>query len=355
MVRSQHLADALERGEVSWADVDRVRRAGRGHPAGASTPSCRRPAPPVDVLGSPEHRALAREVAARSVVLLRNEPSTGDRSCPSPPPSGWRCSAGWPTRSTSVTVGRATCGTWSAGRSSTASAPRSPTSSTTTAPTWPGPPRSRRRPMSPWSWWATRTSTRASSSATSPRCSAASSRRPTSPRWSSGSRPWPRDLPTITKPQHLVERPRGFSLGGDRIVAAPAGRRCRPGPGRGRRQPAHGRGHPGRQRRGGHRVVRRRARRRAGLVRRQPGRTRSGRRAARRGQPVGPSALQRARRRGRPPRLRQGRHAVPLRPLARLVAPRPLRDRRGVPLRVRPVVHDLRAGRGRRDARPTVW
>jgi beta-glucosidase len=35
------------------------------------------PAPAIAVLGSPEHRALAREVAARSVVLLRNEPVAG--------------------------------------------------------------------------------------------------------------------------------------------------------------------------------------------------------------------------------------------------------------------------------------
>jgi beta-glucosidase len=33
-----------------------------------------RPAPGLDVLGGPEHRALAREAAARSVVLLRNQP-----------------------------------------------------------------------------------------------------------------------------------------------------------------------------------------------------------------------------------------------------------------------------------------
>jgi len=42
------------------------------------------PAPPADVLGSPEHRALAREVAARSVVLLRNESVDGAPVLPLP-------------------------------------------------------------------------------------------------------------------------------------------------------------------------------------------------------------------------------------------------------------------------------
>ena len=72
MVRAGHLAQALESGQVSWDDVDRsvtrlvatllrfegVRRAPRPDPS---------------VLACPEHRALAREAAATSVVLLRNE------------------------------------------------------------------------------------------------------------------------------------------------------------------------------------------------------------------------------------------------------------------------------------------
>ena len=73
MVRARDLPDALERGEASWDDVDAAAR----HIVATllrfddvlSTP-----APPRDVLGAPAHRALAREVAARSVVLLRNEP-----------------------------------------------------------------------------------------------------------------------------------------------------------------------------------------------------------------------------------------------------------------------------------------
>src|SRR4029079_17873975 len=72
MVRAQHLAGALERGEASWADVDRsveriVATLLRFDP-GLSAPD-----PPAEVLGSPANRALAREVAARSVVVLRNE------------------------------------------------------------------------------------------------------------------------------------------------------------------------------------------------------------------------------------------------------------------------------------------
>jgi beta-glucosidase len=72
MVRAQHLPGALEQGEASWDDVD--------HAVEHVVATLLRfndvlsaPAPPTDVLGSPEHRALAREVAARSIVLLRNE------------------------------------------------------------------------------------------------------------------------------------------------------------------------------------------------------------------------------------------------------------------------------------------
>ena len=81
MVRAQHLADALERGEASWADVDRaVERVVATLLRFDDVLST--PAPPVDVLGSPQHRALAREVAARSVVLLRNEPVDGQPVLP---------------------------------------------------------------------------------------------------------------------------------------------------------------------------------------------------------------------------------------------------------------------------------
>ncbi|HAP77494.1 MAG TPA: family 3 glycosyl hydrolase, partial [Acidimicrobiaceae bacterium] len=77
MVRAQHLAAALERGDASWADVDRsVER------VVATLLRFRHLLGPVgetrdEVLGNPSHRALAREVAGRSVVLLRNE-AVGD-------------------------------------------------------------------------------------------------------------------------------------------------------------------------------------------------------------------------------------------------------------------------------------
>ncbi|HVM39699.1 MAG TPA: glycoside hydrolase family 3 N-terminal domain-containing protein [Acidimicrobiia bacterium] len=76
MVRAQALPGALERGEASWDDVDaavaRLVATLLRFDDVLSSPS-----PPRDVLGAPEHRALAREVAARSVVLLRNEPVDG--------------------------------------------------------------------------------------------------------------------------------------------------------------------------------------------------------------------------------------------------------------------------------------
>jgi beta-glucosidase len=76
MVRAQHLAGALERGEASWEDVDRsvvrVLATMLRFDAVLSTDD-----PPISVLGTEEHRSLAREVAARSIVLLRNEPVDG--------------------------------------------------------------------------------------------------------------------------------------------------------------------------------------------------------------------------------------------------------------------------------------
>lgn len=83
MVRQQHLPAAIERGEVSWADVDRsVERV-------IATllrfdQVLARPAAGLEILGAPEHRALAREAAARSVLLLRNEPVAGVPVLPVP-------------------------------------------------------------------------------------------------------------------------------------------------------------------------------------------------------------------------------------------------------------------------------
>lgn len=83
MVRAGDLPGALDRGEVSWDDVDaavtRLVATLLRFDDVLSTP-----APPREVLGAAEHRALAREVAARCVVLLRNDPVDGAPVLPLP-------------------------------------------------------------------------------------------------------------------------------------------------------------------------------------------------------------------------------------------------------------------------------
>lgn len=83
MVRAQHLAGALEQGEASWGDVDAaveriIATLLRFDEVLSAEP------PPRNVIGCDEHRALAREVAARSVVLLRNETVDGRPVLPLP-------------------------------------------------------------------------------------------------------------------------------------------------------------------------------------------------------------------------------------------------------------------------------
>ena len=76
MVRAVHLAGQLDAGEVTWDDVDTcVTRlvATRLRFDGVLS----QPEPARDEIGAAGHVALAREVAARSVVLLRNEPVAG--------------------------------------------------------------------------------------------------------------------------------------------------------------------------------------------------------------------------------------------------------------------------------------
>ena len=73
MVRAQHLREALDSGRAAWDDVAArvqsiVSTLLRFDPVLSKSP------PEPGVVGCEEHRQLAREVAARSVVLLRNEP-----------------------------------------------------------------------------------------------------------------------------------------------------------------------------------------------------------------------------------------------------------------------------------------
>lgn len=84
LVRAHHLAEALDRGEVTWDEVDtaaqRLIATLLRFDAVLSSPT-----PPHSAIGTPEHRALAREVAERSIVLLRNEPVGGTPALPIEP------------------------------------------------------------------------------------------------------------------------------------------------------------------------------------------------------------------------------------------------------------------------------
>lgn len=76
MIRAEHLAGALERGEASWADVDRSVERVVATLLRFDRILSRQP-PSIEVIGSTGHRSLAREAAAKSIVLLRNEPVAG--------------------------------------------------------------------------------------------------------------------------------------------------------------------------------------------------------------------------------------------------------------------------------------
>jgi beta-glucosidase len=75
-VYSEHLAEAIERGLVDEADIDRAlaRTLATRFKLGMFDPPEQVPyaATPISVVGSPEHRDLAYQAAARSVVLLKN-------------------------------------------------------------------------------------------------------------------------------------------------------------------------------------------------------------------------------------------------------------------------------------------
>jgi beta-glucosidase len=79
--RARHLPAALESGEVTWGHVERAARRILGTQLRAY--ARREPAEPdPSVVFSAPHRALAREVAARGMVLLKNEPVDGSRVLP---------------------------------------------------------------------------------------------------------------------------------------------------------------------------------------------------------------------------------------------------------------------------------
>lgn len=86
MVRRDGLPAAIESGEVTSADIDAcVTRTVAAMLRHAADPT-RDPSPPgPDVLASPAHRALAREAAAKAVVLLQNAPVDGIRLLPIDP------------------------------------------------------------------------------------------------------------------------------------------------------------------------------------------------------------------------------------------------------------------------------
>jgi len=78
MVRREGLDAALAAGEVGWSAIDAcVTRTLTALLRYAALPLHDDPPPGPDVIAGPDHRALAREAAAKAVVVLRNEPVGG--------------------------------------------------------------------------------------------------------------------------------------------------------------------------------------------------------------------------------------------------------------------------------------
>ena len=81
MVRAKGLRADIEAGEATWAQVDQaVERVVSTRMRFDEVLS--KPPPGADILACSEHRDLAREAAAKSVVLLRNEPVDGSPVLP---------------------------------------------------------------------------------------------------------------------------------------------------------------------------------------------------------------------------------------------------------------------------------
>jgi beta-glucosidase len=81
MVRASGLRAAIDSGDVAWSDVDRaVERVVSTRDRFDEVLS--KPPPDIEILACKEHRELAREAAAKSVVLLRNELVDGARVLP---------------------------------------------------------------------------------------------------------------------------------------------------------------------------------------------------------------------------------------------------------------------------------
>ncbi len=87
MIRAGHLAASLEAGGLTWEEVDRsVERTVATRMRFDEVLSA--PVPDRSVLACAAHRDLAREAAAKSVVLLRNEPVEGVPLLPLDPAAG---------------------------------------------------------------------------------------------------------------------------------------------------------------------------------------------------------------------------------------------------------------------------